>query len=567
MQVNSHCGIFFQKLGAFVATRWNSLSVRLTAFTLVVCVGSWLVVTLLNLYVLRSDMRELIGNQQIDSVSMMAAEIDQDLQARFDELSSIAKDIQGTPSTGASVLQAQLEHHPDLLDLFNFGAFITDAKGVTLASVPRTANRLGVSYSDRDFFQISMHSGRATVGKPVVGRVSKRAVLVLSVPIRNAAGAVVGIFAGVTTLEQPSFLDRVAANKFGSSGGYVLIDKGSRTVITATDTRRIMETLPPPGVNPTLDRHMEGGEGVDLAVNPRGIETVSATKQLRTAPWYLVANWPTTEAFAPIRRLENQILTMGVLAVLIVALLVWWNIRRHIAPLLRTAVILEKVAKTGEPMRALQVVRKDEIGALTLAFNRLLAHLQQKEKEVEQLAMFDQLTLLPNRRLFLDRLHQAMSHSARQGCHAALLFLDMDRFKTLNDTHGHSAGDALLCEVAQRLVSCVRAADTVARLGGDEFVVIFNDLAVYAEDALRQAQAMAESLRTSLAQPYVLKVTESNLNAKTVLFESSASIGVCVFSGTRASDSKLIQLADEAMYGVKKSGRNAVHVLLHQDTQ
>ena len=116
------------------------------------------------------------------------------------------------------------------------------------------------------------------------------------------------------------------------------------------------------------------------------------------------------------------------------------------------------------------------------------------EKEVRKLAFHDSLTSLPNRRLLNDRLTQAMATSKRSGCHGALLFLDLDNFKPLNDKHGHEVGDLLLIEVAHRLKSCVREMDTVARFGGDEFVVILSELDVYKTDSINQARIVAEKM-------------------------------------------------------------------------
>ena len=156
---------------------------------------------------------------------------------------------------------------------------------------------------------------------------------------------------------------------------------------------------------------------------------------------------------------------------------------------------------------------------------------------------------LPNRRLLLDRFRLALSASARSNRYGALLFLDMDRFKTLNDTLGHDIGDLLLVEVARRIQSCVREVDTVARLGGDEFVVLLNDVNPVAEAASQQAALIAEKIRESLCAPYQLKDKRHY---------SSPSIGVCLYRGQEKSIDCLLKYADMAMYQVKASGRNGM---------
>ena len=169
--------------------------------------------------------------------------------------------------------------------------------------------------------------------------------------------------------------------------------------------------------------------------------------------------------------------------------------------------------------------------------------------EIENLAFHDHLTGLPNRRLLLDRLHQALLYSARNGKDGALLFLDLDHFKTINDTLGHDIGDLLLQQVANRLTSCVREGDSVARLGGDEFVVMIEDLSEHALEAANQAEDVGEKILTKLNKPYELAGQLQYI---------SSSIGVALFSDHTQSSDELLKHADIAMYQAKKSGRNTL---------
>ncbi|TAN84139.1 MAG: EAL domain-containing protein [Gallionella sp.] len=171
------------------------------------------------------------------------------------------------------------------------------------------------------------------------------------------------------------------------------------------------------------------------------------------------------------------------------------------------------------------------------------------EEEVSNLAFYDALTGLPNRRLLLDRFRLALSASARGHHYGAVLFLDMDKFKTLNDTLGHDYGDLLLIEVARRIQSCVREMDTVARFGGDEFVVLIEEADAAAGEASQKIALVAEKIRASLAAPYRLNEYECH---------SSPSIGVCLYRGNEESADTLLKHADMAMYRVKDTGRNAV---------
>lgn len=176
------------------------------------------------------------------------------------------------------------------------------------------------------------------------------------------------------------------------------------------------------------------------------------------------------------------------------------------------------------------------------------------EEQVRQLAFHDALTGLPNRRMLADRLSQTRLASQRNGQCAALILLDLDNFKSLNDTRGHEAGDLLLLEVAGRLQSCVRAIDTVARLGGDEFVLLLSDLNEEQTTSMAQAALVAEKVRFKLSQPYLITSV-----AGTIEHHCTASIGVTVFVGDQLSQDEILKCADKAMYLAKGKGRNQVH--------
>src|SRR5476649_2946856 len=174
---------------------------------------------------------------------------------------------------------------------------------------------------------------------------------------------------------------------------------------------------------------------------------------------------------------------------------------------------------------------------------------KQAEDKIHNLAFYDPLCQLPNRRLLFDRLNQAVTTSARNQTCAALLFIDLDNFKILNDTRGHDIGDLLLIEVGQRLRTCIRDHDTLARLGGDEFVVLLEGLSEDRTQAAVQARGVGEKMLKAISQPYVLKDIEHY---------SSASIGIALFANYRQNLDDLLKQADTAMYAAKKSGRNTL---------
>jgi diguanylate cyclase (GGDEF)-like protein/PAS domain S-box-containing protein len=172
---------------------------------------------------------------------------------------------------------------------------------------------------------------------------------------------------------------------------------------------------------------------------------------------------------------------------------------------------------------------------------------KQLEEEVKQLAFFDTLTQLPNRRLFNDRLGQSLARAKREQASLALMFIDLDKFKPINDTYGHETGDMVLQTVARRIESCLRSSDTAARVGGDEFLVLLPDLQTGAN-----ALAVAEEIRLALEQPFVIP--------SGVTLQVSASIGIAIFPDHAQAEQDLMRLGDRAMYEAKNAGGNFVQM-------
>ena len=174
---------------------------------------------------------------------------------------------------------------------------------------------------------------------------------------------------------------------------------------------------------------------------------------------------------------------------------------------------------------------------------------QASEDRIHHLAFYDTLTSLPNRRLLMDRLRQALAGSLRKRKHGAVLLIDLDNFKDINDALGHEAGDFLLAQVGQHLRECLHADDTMARVGGDEFVVILPELADTAAAAASKAEIVAERVRETLTQAFDLKVDT---------VQTSASTGIALFFGDEVGGSELLKRAETAMYRAKNAGRNCI---------
>ncbi len=203
---------------------------------------------------------------------------------------------------------------------------------------------------------------------------------------------------------------------------------------------------------------------------------------------------------------------------------------------------------------------QDEDGSITgfHGITREITKRKQMQDQIRQLAFYDTLTQLPNRRLLSDRLNQALIAGKRTGLHGALMFIDLDNFKPLNDKYGHFVGDLLLIEAANRLKSCVREMDTVARFGGDEFVVMLASLMTDPAQSIAHARVVAEKIRVRLADVYYLNLAREAEAENIIEYRCSASIGVFVFLGHETGADDILKCADKAMYQAKAAGRDTI---------
>ena len=220
-------------------------------------------------------------------------------------------------------------------------------------------------------------------------------------------------------------------------------------------------------------------------------------------------------------------------------------------------------AADGSPSKTIHAMGRLEKDAQgnplrVVGFIQDITKLKQLQEEVQQLAFHDALTKLPNRRLLVDRLSQTMATSKRTGGFGALMFLDLDNFKPVNDAHGHEVGDLLLIEAASRLKTCVREIDTVARFGGDEFVLLLGDLSADKAESTAQAGVVAEKISAILSEPYLLNIKNEGKADSTVEHHCSASIGVVIFISHEANQEDILNWADAAMYQAKAAGRNLI---------
>lgn len=243
--------------------------------------------------------------------------------------------------------------------------------------------------------------------------------------------------------------------------------------------------------------------------------------------------------------------------------------RRIIEPITRLSAAIQAIGAGHLDTRVIVPSRINELCTLTRGINQMTEDLQHERailqhrideatRQLHGLAFYDTLTGLPNRRLLNDRVGLALADSQRGGHYGALMFLDLDNFKPINDQFGHAVGDLLLIEASRRISSCLRETDTVARLGGDEFVVILGKLRVNHAEAVKLAYVVAEKIHQLLAERYCLSYRPAGQPEIIVEHDCTSSIGVALFLGHESSQEEVLSRADVAMYQAKKEGRNRI---------
>lgn len=362
----------------------SSIKIKATLTVLLIFVPSLWLLSLYSSRILHEDMERLLGEQQRSTVTLVAKEINAELGERFEMLEKLAVAAAPHLQESPHALQAFLDQSWMMELEFNAGIVAVGTDGVAIAELPRSVGRVGLDLRDREHIIGALKGGKTTLGKPVMGRKLQAALLVVATPIRDAQGRIIGALSGLTDLGKPNFLDEFMGNRFGKSGGYLLEDAKNRLIITATDKRRIMQPLPAPGINRLIDRHVAGFDDTGVTVNPVGVEVLASAARVPVADWFVVVSLPTEEAFAPIHAMQQRLLWATMLLTVLAGGLIWWMLRRQLAPMLATTKMLATLADTSQLPRSLPIVRQDEIGELVGGFNHLLAILAKREEALRE---------------------------------------------------------------------------------------------------------------------------------------------------------------------------------------
>jgi diguanylate cyclase (GGDEF)-like protein len=520
-----------------------SLKARLllTILPLVVA-GLWLLAVRVA-GVMQTELEQTLTAQLSTTADYVTTDLDSKIQLRSDSLAVIAAGITPAMLASPSALATYLQQKQMARSLFPTGVFVANAQGIIVGEQIPVPGRLGGVITGSSYFQETMRTGRLVISEPRLGQAAQQPVVFMTQPLKNAAGQMVGVLAAAMYPSDSHLFGKLESIKLGKSGSFLVLAPQHNRIVSATDQSRVMQPIPARGVNPLLDRRLEQGyDGPGVSITSEGIETFSVSRRMKTTGWMVLAGVPTQEAFASIAAVRWQVYLAAFLLSVLVALALYQILRRQWAPIDAASARIRRMTQGREPFAPLPVERRDEMGSLLDDFNELILWRKKAEHQMEYLAHHDILTGLPNRVLVQDRFVHVKSQAERDGLKLALFFLDLDGFKTINDSLGHGVGDALLRQIAERLRSCVRESDTICRLGGDEFLVLLSNVSS-ADDTVPVLLKLLESLR----EPVYVDGRE---------LSTSVSIGAAIYPDDGRDFDTLLKKADMAMYRAKDAGRN-----------
>lgn len=520
---------------------FHSFKFKITATVAVMVFVAAIGVGRVSLVIFDVSMRQLLAAQEMAMLTSTAAFIENDLHSKRQALRLLAEERPGH-RVGPDQIQALLEAHRSLRDdFYNVTAF--DTKGKLIANLLDRRTIGKGNYAGRDYFRDTMASGAGLISAPFRSQLSGKPVVVITEPMLAEDGSVVAILVGAVDLVRPSFSGQMRELD-AKTGGYLFIVAADGTIIHHPDRDFILRRQPD-DTGAVIAAALASPDGWSDDVLDGGEPALLVHQRLRGVDWTVAVSRPLQRAFAPLTNVRLRVLAAITLITAFAALLGWIITTRLIRPLNRLRDHVVAIDSGTASLAVLETQRHDEFGLLSRAFHAIGQRRDQFEKDLQQIATTDALTGVHNRRLFDAFFPTALARGQRNGRRVGLAMLDLDKFKPINDTHGHAVGDAVLVEFARRLTDSVRASDTVARLAGDEFVVVFELVESYNEAG--EAGVLGQRIIDAMAPPFQIGA---------LALPMTTSIGIALADIAHAQPAEVMQAADEALYRVKAQGRN-----------
>lgn len=504
-------------------------------------------------------MRAALGQGLADTALQMADKLDRSMDARINEVKLLLGVQALSERLDPLPLRSQLEQLQHGYEVASWIG-VTDATGVVLVATGGILE--GVDIGHRPVFQNGRHGlwigdvHEAVLLASLLPNPSGEPIKFVDIaaPLHDAAGGLVGVLAVHLSWEWATHVQASMFSPLTDTHGLELFVLAQDGTILLGPSAMIGQTIDPSPFSALTERGASWTVALwsDGETYLTGIAPSVGVGSFEGLGWSVVARKPVETAFAPVQELQAKIAGIGILLAALFALAGWALATRLAAPLTRLAVAADQINDGSEAESIPQETATPELARLSASLRAMLERLRHQDRTITHLtdiAHTDPLTGLPNRPFLEQHLAHALPEAEREGRALALLFLDLDGFKQVNDTLGHHAGDLLLMECANRLRHCLRGGDVAARLGGDEFVIVAR---AHSDKILWLAQTLGERLVRALSEP----VTLPGIGVARV----GCSVGVALWPHHGKTAQDVLALADTALYGAKHAGKGQVVV-------
>lgn len=350
-----------------------TLKTKITALVLLLFLCSIWVLTFIISKRLEQKMTAQLEEQQFSIASYIANSIEGQVRLRINSLRTIADRITPELMANPGKLREFLSDQPLLANLFQTGCVVISREGIEIADYPKLQGREGSLLLEMEYFNEVVATGKPAVGKPRIGRFSKKPVIGFAVPVTSHSGKLIAVLAGYTLLADPALLGSIENSEYKDfPDRLLLVSPKYRIYITGSDPTRTMTPTPKNGVNPLFDRFMSGFEGSGITVNSRHIRMLMSAKYIPTPDWFIRVGLPTEIVFSPIRSMRNWAYSIALGLSLLSSLLVWLVIRQALRPLSNASKLIRDITEERLPLQDIPVAHYDEVGQLLSSFNMLL---------------------------------------------------------------------------------------------------------------------------------------------------------------------------------------------------
>lgn len=514
-----------------------------------------------SLYIMKRDIKTLIGEQQYNVLKIIAVAIDESFKGRRIALHGLAQDWPKAAISDRARLQEYLRMRSGLTDIFG-NLLVVNASGELVADYFNTALSGTINFADRDYIRSTLKRKQGLISAPFRSQLSGHPVVVVTEPVFDAMGKVALVLVATIDLQKTNFISHYTMLKVGQSG-FIFILSAQGILIDHPDRSRILHQVDQVGgTSEKTNRALAGFEGSTEGMMRTGQPGLFSFKRIESTDWIIGSVYLQDEAFAPLREIQHRALLVSLGLALVAGALAWLVMSHLMNPLHRLHRHIQKIRKSEIYDEVPLHSHHDEIGDLGSAFNALMrerrnaameldqarVNLESMNRTLERLALEDDLTGLANRRRFDLALLEEFSRAMRNGDSLALIMIDVDHFKQYNDIYGHLAGDQCLRSLGKTIkAQQTRKNDVMARYGGEEIAILLPG--TQHEGAIVVAERILGAVRE-------LTMTHAGNPGGIV----TISAGVAAFVPQRDMDAadELLRLADRCLYLAKQRGRDRV---------